>query len=55
MFVHRINTMDFETQFLHLRQPVPLGARIGGWDRPRFFLIVMVEKVKRGGRHAHRS
>jgi hypothetical protein len=55
--------MTVETKFLRLRQPVPLGARIdgwrvcwlGGWDRHRFFFIVMVERVKRGGRHAHQS
>ena len=28
---------------------------LGGWDRHRFFFIVMVERVKRGGRHAHQS
>jgi hypothetical protein len=55
--------MTVETKFLRLPQPVPLGAWIdgwrvcwlGGWDRDRFFFIVMVEKVKRGGRHAHPS
>jgi hypothetical protein len=55
--------MTVETKFLHLRQPVPLGARIdgwrvswlGGWDRHEFFFIVMVERVKHGGRHAYQS
>ena len=55
--------MLVETKFLHLHRPVALGARIegwrvcwlGGWDRHRFFFVVMVEKVKRRGRHAHQS
>jgi len=55
--------MTVETKFLRLHQAVPPGARIdgwrvcwlGGWDRHRFFSIVMVEKGKRGDGHAHQS
>jgi hypothetical protein len=49
-------TMTIQTKFLRLRQPVPLGQRIEGWqvcwlgggDRHHIFFLVMAKKVKRG-------
>ena len=54
--------MTVDTNFYACVSPF-MGTRIsgwrvcwlGGWNRDRFFFIVMVEKVKRGGRHAHQS
>ena len=47
--------MCIETKYLHLRQPVELGRRIGhwrvtwlgGWDRQRVFYMVMVVRSKK--------
>ena len=48
-------TMRIETMYLRLRQPVELGHRIGrgcvtwlgGWDKQRFFYVVMVIRLKK--------
>jgi hypothetical protein len=47
--------MQIETKYLHLRQPVELGQRIGrwrvtwlgGWDKQRVFYVVMVLRSKK--------
>jgi hypothetical protein len=47
-------TMHIETKYLHLRQPVELGHKIGrwcvtwlgGWDRQRVFYVVMLVRLK---------
>ena len=47
--------MRIETKYLHLRQSVELGHRIGrwrvtwlgGWDKQRVFYVVMVVRLKK--------
>jgi hypothetical protein len=46
------HAMEIKTKFLRLRSPACLGDRIegwrvcwlGGWDKGRIFLVVMVER-----------
>jgi hypothetical protein len=51
----RLEELQVQTRFLHLRKPVVLGERIdgwrvcwlGGWDKGRVFFVAMVERVGR--------
>ena len=50
----RVNTMQLETKFLHLRTPVTLRSRfgdwhvtwLGGWSRYELYYLVMVVKLE---------
>jgi len=49
----RLEKLQVQTRFLHLRQPAGLGDRIdgwrvcwvGGWDKGRVLFVVMVKRV----------
>ena len=51
----RLETLQVQTRFLRLGQPVKLGDRIdgwrvswvGGWDKCKVLFVVMVERVVR--------
>jgi hypothetical protein len=51
----KVNTMQLETKFLHLRTPVTIGSRfgdwevtwLGGWTRDRLSYLVMAVKIER--------
>lgn len=53
----RLEKLQVQTRFLHLRKPAVLGDRIdgwrvcwlGGWDKVKVFCVVMVERVVRDG------
>jgi hypothetical protein len=55
----RLETLQVQTRFLRLREPVALGHRIdgwrvcwvGGWDQGKVLFVVMVERVVRAGQN----
>ena len=61
----RDTRLTLETKFLHLRHPAPLGQSLddgwrvcwlGGWDKHRFFFVVMVVRQhETGARSAART
>ena len=58
-----MGAMEVETNFLRLLKPVALGDRIdgwrvcwiGGWDKCRVLVVVMVERPRRTRRSARRA